>query len=206
MQKVIVGAFLVVVLPFAWSFGEAGYPEPPGQTAPVGALSHRNRAGEYSSEDPLPKEKINWISLPEAEKAFGIEKKTVLIDLYTDWCSWCKVMDKKTYSDPEVVKYINEHFLAVKLDAETREKIIWMGKEYNYQPSSKMNAYAVYLTRGNLSFPTTVFIPQAQPEPMAVPGFLEPRDIESLLKYFGDGHFPKTPFEGYIKKFTGSWK
>ena len=69
-----------------------------------------------------------------------------------------------------------------------------------------MNAYAVYLTRGNLSFPTTVFIPQEQPEPMAVPGFLEPRDIESLLKYFGDGHFPKTPFEGYIKKFTGSWK
>jgi uncharacterized protein YyaL (SSP411 family) len=115
-------------------------------------------------------------------------------------------MDKKTYSDPEVVKYVNEHFLPVKLDAETREKITWLGKEYNYQPSSNMNAYAVYLTRGNLSFPSTVFIPASQPEPMAVPGFLKPGDIESLLKYFGDGHFGKTPFDVYLKKFAGSWK
>jgi uncharacterized protein YyaL (SSP411 family) len=155
---------------------------------------------------PLPKEKINWISLSDAEKSFKTEKKTVLIDLYTDWCGWCKVMDKKTYSDPEVVKYINEHFLPVKLDAETREKITWLGKEYNYQPSSSMNAYAVYLTRGNLSFPTTVFIHASQPEPMAVPGFLKPGDIESLLKYFGDGHFGKTPFDVYMKNFAGSWK
>jgi uncharacterized protein YyaL (SSP411 family) len=155
---------------------------------------------------PLPKEKINWISLSAAEKSFKTERKTVLIDLYTDWCGWCKVMDKKTYSDPEVVKYVNEHFLPVKLDAETREKITWLGKEYNYQPSSNMNAYAVYLTRGNLSFPSTVFIPASQPEPMAVPGFLKPGDIESLLKYFGDGHFGKTPFDVYLKKFAGSWK
>jgi thioredoxin-related protein len=176
MQKVIVMSFLVLLLPFAWSY------------------------------KPLPKDKINWITLAEAEKAFKTEKKTVLIDLYTDWCGWCKVMDQKTYSDPEVVRYINEHFLAVKLDAETREKITWLGKEYNYQPSSKVNAYAVYLTRGNLSFPTTVFIPPSEPEPLAVPGFLKPADIESLLKYFGDGHFGNTPFEVYIKKFAGSWK
>jgi thioredoxin-related protein len=198
MQKVIAAAFLAMLLPFAWSFmNETGRFSSP-------AIISRTTESRYVM--PLPKEKINWISLSDAEKSFKAEKKTVLIDLYTDWCGWCKVMDKKTYSDPEVVKYINEHFLPVKLDAETREKITWLGKEYNYQPSSSMNAYAVYLTRGNLSFPTTVFIHASQPEPMAVPGFLKPGDIESLLKYFGDGHFGKTPFDVYMKNFAGSWK
>ncbi len=198
MQKVIAAAFLARLLPFAWSFmNETGRFSSP-------AIISRTTESRYAM--PLPKEKINWISLSDAEKSFKTEKKTVLIDLYTDWCGWCKVMDKKTYSDPEVVKYINEHFLPVKLDAETREKITWLGKEYNYQPSSSMNAYAVYLTRGNLSFPTTVFIHASQPEPMAVPGFLKPGDIESLLKYFGDGHFGKTPFDVYMKNFAGSWK
>ncbi len=177
MQKVIGAVFLFLVV-FAWSF------------IPVSS----------------PKDKINWMTLAEAEKAYKTDHKTVLIDLYTDWCGWCKVMDKKTYTHPQVVAYINEHFLPVKLDAETREKITWMGKEYNYQSGSSVNGYAMYLTRGNLSFPTTVFIPVAQPDPQAVPGFLEPKDMESLLRYFGDGHYGKTPFEQYIKNFTGSWK
>jgi thioredoxin-related protein len=201
MQKVIATAFIVLVLPFAWSFVEHGSSLQGGEQSASLVSPGRAELGVLPA-----KEKIKWISLAEAEKIFKVENKTVLIDLYTDWCSWCKVMDKKTYSDPDVVRYINEHFLPVKLDAESKEKISWLGKEYHYQPSSRMNAFAVYLTRGNLSFPTTVFIPASEPDPLAVPGFLEPRDIEGLLKYFGDGHFGKTSFDVYIKKFESSWK
>lgn len=160
-------------------------------------------AGSYPAEGG--KEQIRWMSLQDAEKQYRSTGKTILIDLYTDWCSWCKVMDKKTYSHPEVIKYINEHFLPVKLNAESKATISWNGKDYAYQQANRINSYAIYLTRGQLSFPTTVFIAGPDPDPQAVPGFLEPRDMESLLRYFGDGHYGKTPFDAYIKGFKGSW-
>lgn len=46
--------------------------------------------------------------------------KLLLVDVYTDWCSWCKVMDQKTYSDPYVAKFLNDNFICVKLNAEDK--------------------------------------------------------------------------------------
>ena len=152
------------------------------------------------------KGKVNWVGLQEAEARAKKENKPVLIDLYTDWCGWCKVMDKQTYSHEKVAEYINTHFIPVKLDAETRNALQWKGKSYTYNASYKVNMYAVYLTEGQLSFPTTVIIPADDTRPQAIPGFLEPKDIESLLKYFGEGHYGKVPFQDYYKKFSGSWK
>lgn len=57
----------------------------------------------------------NWnASLIKAKK----ENKYILIDFYTDWCGWCKVQDTATWEDPMVAEYINENFVAVKLNAE----------------------------------------------------------------------------------------
>jgi tetratricopeptide (TPR) repeat protein len=52
----------------------------------------------------------------------GKEKTTklLLVDVYTDWCGWCKVMDQKTYTDPYVAKFLNENFVCIKLNAEDK--------------------------------------------------------------------------------------
>jgi thiol-disulfide isomerase/thioredoxin len=47
------------------------------------------------------------------------EKKLIFVDAYTDWCSWCKVMDNETFSDPEVAKFMNDKFVPVKYEMET---------------------------------------------------------------------------------------
>lgn len=154
----------------------------------------------------LPKEKLQWISLQDAESKLRTQKKPVLIDLYTDWCGWCKVMDKKTYAHPEVAKYINEKFYAIKINAETKQTLMWNGKEFPYNTSARVNNYALYLTQGQLAFPTTVIIPADGSAPQAIPGFLESKDMELLLKYFGEGYYGKVGFNEYQKKFLHSWK
>jgi len=149
--------------------------------------------------------KLQWMSLKEVELAMQKEKRPILIDLYTDWCGWCKVMDKKTYTNKKVIEYLQGKFYPVKLDAETREKISWNGKNYSFNSAYKTNEIALYLTSGQLSYPTTVIIPLDGSGPQPIPGFLEPKDLELIVKYFGEDKYGKVPFEQYQKGFKTSW-
>jgi thioredoxin-related protein len=155
---------------------------------------------------PEPKANhVKWMSLQEAGDHLKKEKRPVLIDLYTDWCGWCKVMDKKTYSNNKVAEYLEDKFYAVRVNAETREKIIWDDKPYNYNSSYRANEFAIYITKGRLEFPTTIIIPADGSEPQAVAGYLETKDFELIAKYFGEGGYTKISFEDYQKSFKPTW-
>ncbi len=149
-------------------------------------------------------EKLNWMSLEDAAAGLKKEKRPVLIDLYTDWCGWCKVMDKKTYHNKDVSAYLQQKFYPVKFDAEGRKSITWYGRTFNFNSNHKTHDFAIYLTNGNLSYPTTVIIP-VDGEPQAIPGYLAPNEFELIAKYFGEGKFGKVPFEEYQKNFKSQW-
>ncbi|ULQ52988.1 thioredoxin family protein [Flavihumibacter fluvii] len=148
---------------------------------------------------------MRWITLAEVEKALAETPKPVLIDLYTDWCGWCKVMDKRTYRNEKVIRYLQEKYYSVKLDAETKKIVSWKGKDYTYNGQYNTNDIALYLTSGQLSYPTTVIIPAPGEDPQPIPGFLEPKDLELIVKYFGEGAYKTQSFPEFQKKFKGSW-
>ena len=152
-----------------------------------------------------PKDKLEWLSLKDAQEKFQKEKKPMLVDLYTDWCGWCKVMDKKTYTNKNVISYLTDKFYAVKIDAETRKAIEFNGKTYNFNSEYKTHDLAIYLTGGQLAYPTTVIIPADGTRPQAIPGYLEPKDLEPILKYFGEDKYGKISFEEYHKSFKAAW-
>ena len=130
--------------------------------------------------------------------------KPILIDLYTTWCGWCKQMDKKTYSNKQVAGYLQDKFYTVKMDAETHNTINWGGKTYQFNPQYRSNEFALYLTHGRLEFPTTIIIVPGQ-EPQAIPGYLEPKALELLVRYFGDGVYKNHSFDEYQKNFKSQW-
>ena len=68
--------------------------------------------------DPAEGSGVKWLTFEEAVEKSKTEKRKIFIDVYTDWCGWCKVMDKNTFNDPEVAKLLNEKFYPVKFNAE----------------------------------------------------------------------------------------
>jgi thioredoxin-related protein len=147
---------------------------------------------------------ISWMSVEEAAGKLQQEQRPVLIDLYTTWCGWCRQMDKRTYSNKKVAEYLQDKFYPVRVDAETHAAISWGGRTYQFNPQYRSNEFAIYLTHGRLEFPTTIIIVPGQ-EPQAIPGFLEPKDLELLVKYFGEGAYRTTSFDDYQKHFKASW-
>lgn len=104
-------------------------------------------------------QEIKWNDFNEAETQIKKHpKKYIFVDLYTDWCGWCKLMDKKTFTDPEVVKVLNKKFIPVKFDAQDQNPQVFFEKTYSFDGT--YNELARNILRNELMFPSFVIINQ----------------------------------------------
>ncbi|HAO47794.1 MAG TPA: DUF255 domain-containing protein [Ferruginibacter sp.] len=151
------------------------------------------------------KEKINWLSIAELQAAYAKEPKPIIIDVYTDWCGWCKVMDRETYSNDKVADYLNKNFYAVKYNAESTSPVVFANKKYNYNPAYRANELAVFLLGGRMGYPTTVLLSSLDAQPAPLSGYLKPSELEAPVKFFGEGVYKNKNYPDFMKGFTGSW-
>lgn len=157
------------------------------------------------SNKPAYKESIHWMSFEELQTAYQQQPKPIMVDIYTDWCGWCKEMDRTTYKNEKLVAYINEKYYAVKFNAETRTAISFNNKTFKYNAQYRTNELAIYLTGGQLSYPTTVFLSGLNGQPAPLPGYLKPKQIEAPIKFFGEKANDKETFITFNKKFHSTW-
>ena len=126
---------------------------------------------------------IKWYTLEEAIQANQKSEKKFFIDIYTDWCGWCKVMDQKTFSNPEVIKYMNENFYAVKFDAEQRDPITFKGKKYEFIPSGRrgIHGLAYTLLDRRASYPSFVILDANLNRQNIIKGYKAPQPFLDVL-------------------------
>ncbi len=127
---------------------------------------------------------VKWLTIEQAEELCATEQRPILIDIYTDWCGWCKHMLKTTYSNRGIASYINNNFFAVQLNAENQDTLIYNGKKY--PPRGKYSSLALELMDGRASFPTTVLISRDRELTIPIPGYQKPHEIEPLLVYYNE--------------------
>lgn len=151
------------------------------------------------------KEKINWITIQQLDELYSKNPKPILLDVYTDWCGWCKEMDRTTYKNDKVAKYINEHYYAVRLNAESSDSLFFNNKKYGYNAQYKSNELAEYFLFGRMEFPTTVFLPTIDARPAPLAGYLKPKEIEAPLKYFAEDAHKTQTFVEFNKALKTEW-
>ncbi|SFF97558.1 thioredoxin family protein [Pontibacter chinhatensis] len=144
--------------------------------------------------------KIQWLTIEQAAARMEKEPRKIVIDVYTDWCGWCRKMDKETFTDPKVVELVNKHYYAVKLNAEGKDPITLRGQTFKYKGEYRSHELAVALLQGQMSFPTTVYLDEKMNMLAPVPGYLNAKTFSKILSYFGENHHQSMNFQEYEKK------
>lgn len=146
-------------------------------------------------------QKVQWLSIEEVQEKMKSHPKKVLIDIYTDWCGPCKKMSKYTFTNPEVIKIINEKFYAVKFNAESKDAVDFKSKRYlnggrTHDFAQEIGRTTTSLGSG-LSYPSVVYFNESFEKISTLPGFYNSDEYVIILKYFSENYYKKVSFERF---------
>jgi len=134
--------------------------------------------------------------------------KKLFIDVYTDWCGWCKKMDKETFEHPEIAKILNGGYYPVKFDAESKESIEFGGKTFINEGGRSRNPHqlAVALLQGQMSYPSVAYMTEDLQLITAIPGYFTPEQIEPILIFFANDEYKTKKWEEFQASFQSRLK
>ena len=156
-------------------------------------------------------EKIKWVSVSDLENLQKEEPRKVLIDVYTKWCGPCKMMMAQTFTDKEVINYINKNFYAVKFDAEGNEKVNFKGYEWtneDYDPNKRGRngthdlTLAIAPVNARIAYPTIVYMDENLNIIQPIQGMMRPPQIMPLLTYMANDKYKDQNYDEYLKEYN----
>lgn len=149
---------------------------------------------------------FKWYSFEEALELNKKNPKKIFVDVFTDWCGWCKKMDASTFSDSIIKSYMAAHYYPVKLNAERKDTVLFNGSYYvNPSPESSRSTHqlATALLQGRLSYPSFVILNEKFEILNTIIGYKSAKELEPILHFFGDNAHEKTTYAKFLETFTG---
>ena len=135
------------------------------------------------SLSPVNAKTHTWTDISTASTRAKKDHKKILVDVYTDWCKWCKVMDKETFENAVVSNIISTNFHLAKLNAEQKEIIEFKGKKYTFSKNGRRGYHelAAQLLEGQLAYPSLVVLDSELNTLEVIRGFKSPEDLLQIL-------------------------
>lgn len=155
---------------------------------------------------------LRWRSFEESLVENGVRLqmkmplKKVFIDVYTDWCGWCKRMDAGTFSHPEIVRYMDSAFITVKLNAERTDTVYINDNVFVNRSAAQgqrgSHDLAIQLLQGKMSYPTCTFLDEKGQQITVVPGYMDAKQFEVLLHFVAEEAYKDTSWEDFSTAFA----
>lgn len=159
----------------------------------------------------LTAQKINWLTMDAALEAQKQDPRPIMIDMYTNWCGPCKMLDRNTFQNKDVASYINKNYYAVKFNAEGNEEVLYAGQKFtnpSYDPAkaNRRNSAHQFTRYMSVSaYPTIVFLDEGAELLTAIKGYRTPQQLELYVKIFANGDYKnfktQEEFSAYSKSF-----
>jgi thioredoxin-related protein len=151
--------------------------------------------------------KVRWYTLMEALELNKKAPKKIIIDIYTDWCGWCKKMDKETFEHPVISDYLNKNFYPVKFNAESKDSIVFAGYKFGNPGlgSRSTHQFAMALFQAqktNPGYPAIAYINENLQLIGVMPGYLSASQIEPILNFITEDKYKTVSLDEYQKTFV----
>ena len=157
------------------------------------------------------------MSVEEVTEAMKSDPRPVMMDVYTHWCGPCKMMKANTFTNPNVIEYINENYYAIMFDAEYPNDVVFKGNTYSnpsYDPNKRGRNGVHTLSRALKvsAYPTIVFFDDNFDIISPSRGYHDAKKLEIFLKFFNEAYSKDIPrenlqavFNEFASTFTPSW-
>ena len=151
-------------------------------------------AGEATEKVSSDKKKAElvWYKYDEGLAKAEKEKKHLMVHFYTNWCGWCKKMDKGTFSDEEIIKVLNESYVPIKINGQSGEMVMVDGKEI-----SERQVAGEYGVR---AYPITWFLKPSGERIAPRRGYVGAEEFLYILNWVKDDLYEKTSFQEFVKQ------
>lgn len=160
-------------------------------------------------------QEIKWMTFEEALKAQEKNPKKIIMDVYTEWCGPCKLLDRNTFQNKDVADFINKNYYAVKFNAEGNQQVNYKGKVFKnstYDANRKGRNGVHELTQALkiTGYPTMVLFDEKGNYIFPLVGYYAPSQIEIYLKVFSKEKHKelttKEKWETYQASFKNEFK